>query len=306
MSESLPPQPAPSQNPYAQAPVDYPQSTRTSVAAVVSLVFGSMSLFFSCLTGIVGLICGILALVKIGNSNGQLKGSGLAITGIVLSCVLSLFSGLILVGMTLPAIQQVREAARRVQGMNNLRMAILGQHNYLSANGAFPSDRDGLSWRVHLLPFVEEAALYEQFHLDEPWDSEHNIQLLPQMPEIFRTLSSSTETLEPGMTVYLRPVGNGAFPETGSETPVEFRDFAGGASSTICLVEADADRAVPWTQPADYQFDPADPHAGLGGLRIGGFNVAMGDGSTQFLSDDTESSTLAALFTLDAEDNEMP
>ena len=306
MSGSLPPQPAPSQNPYAETPVGFPQSARTSVAAVVSLVFGILSLLFSCLTGIVGLICGIVALVNIGNSEGRLKGSGLAISGIVLSCVLSLFSGLILVGMMLPAVQQVREASRRVQGMNNLRIIQLGQLNHESATREFPTDRGGLSWRVHLLPFLEQAALYERFHLDEPWDSEHNIQLLSEMPEFFHALSSSTETLEPGMTVYLRPVGNGAFPEPGSEPPVEFRDFAGGASSTICIVEADADRAVPWTKPADYQFDPANPHAGLGGLRIGGFNAAMGDGAINFISDSTDDQTLSALFTLDAEDNEMP
>jgi len=63
------------------------------------------------------------------------------------------------------------------QSMNNLRHIALGMWNYYDACKHFPSpashDRGGkplLSWRVQLLPYLEENGLYRQFHLDEPWD----------------------------------------------------------------------------------------------------------------------------------------
>ena len=66
-----------------------------------------------------------------------------------------------------------------------------------------------LSWRVHLLPFLGQNQLYQQFKLEEPWDSAHNRQLIEQMPEIFLNPNLA---LEPGYTTYLGVTGeNGAF-----------------------------------------------------------------------------------------------
>ena len=71
----------------------------------------------------------------------------------------------------------LRTNAQRVQAMNNLKQLGLAMHNYHDVNGHFPArasqDKQGkplLSWRVHLLPFVEQGQLYREFHLDEPWD----------------------------------------------------------------------------------------------------------------------------------------
>ena len=67
-------------------------------------------------------------------------------------------------------------------------------HNYDSTHGSLPPHaiygKDGkplLSWRVLILPYIEEQALYEQFHLDEPWDSPHNEPLLRQIPRCYRS-----------------------------------------------------------------------------------------------------------------------
>ena len=75
---------------------------------------------------------------------------------------------------------------------NNLKQIVLAMHNYHDANGFFPQDsvdaktgKPLLSWRVHLLPYMEEALLYQSFKLDEPWDSEHNIKLLDKLPKVF-------------------------------------------------------------------------------------------------------------------------
>ena len=75
---------------------------------------------------------------------------------------------------------------------NNLKQTALAIHNYHAAYKQLPEDikaPDGtplLSWRVAILPFIEQAALYEQFHLDEPWDSPHNLKLLNGMPPVYR------------------------------------------------------------------------------------------------------------------------
>ncbi len=68
---------------------------------------------------------------------------------------------------------------------NQLRQLAIAALNYESSYQKFPAQAnysdDGkplLSWRVHLLPFMEQDSLYRQFKLDEPWDSPHNIKLL--------------------------------------------------------------------------------------------------------------------------------
>src|SRR4029079_14059052 len=88
------------------------------------------------------------------------------------------------------AIQAAREAAYRNQSMNNLKQTSLAIQNHLDAKGTFPAAGGGqgsqLSWRVQILPFIEQNALYSQFHLDEPWDSAHNRALLDKMPDVFK------------------------------------------------------------------------------------------------------------------------
>ena len=114
------------------------------------------------------------------------------------------------VGLLLPAVQQVRAAARRVESMNNLRQLALAAHNYESAFSEFPSG-DGpmkpngppVSWRVKLLPFIEGQNLHDMYNFDEPWDSENNMKVAKLMPEYFRNPASNAPE---GHTVY-RGVG---------------------------------------------------------------------------------------------------
>jgi hypothetical protein len=62
-------------------------------------------------------------------------------------------------------------------------------------------------------------------------------------------------------------------------------------------VEADSDQAVIWTKPADLDYSAALPRAGLGGLRPGGFQVLLGDGSVRLIADSTDLDAVRALFT---------
>jgi type II secretory pathway pseudopilin PulG len=208
-----------------------------------------------------------------------------------------------LVGMALPAVQQVRAAARRTQSMNNARQAALAFLNYESAHGKMPTqanyDKNGrplLSWRVHMLPFMEEQALYEQFHLDEPWDSPHNKKLIRKMPEVY---SSPSVAVAPGKTVYLGIAGeNTAF----GKDPLTFSDIKDGTSNTAMIVEANPSHAVEWTRPKDWEPDERDPMSGLGRVNPGGFIVTLMDGSTQFMSNQTDPEQWKSMWTIAGDD----
>jgi hypothetical protein len=187
------------------------------------------------------------------------------------------------VGLLLPAVQKVREAAGRMSASNNLKMIGLAMHNYHDANNRLPSPGEsvppnakggGLSWRVHILPYIEEDILYRQFKLDEPWDSDHNKKLIPQMPKVYVT---PTAPAEPGKTYYKVFVGEQTmFPPKGR---VVFPAVADGTSNTIMVVEGGG--AVTWTKPDDVPFTGnVDPRS----LTLNGnprVQVLMGDGSVR-------------------------
>jgi hypothetical protein len=203
------------------------------------------------------------------------------------------------VALLLPAVQSAREAARRMSSSNNLKQIALAVHNYHDVYGRFPDQgakandgKPGLSWRVHLLPFMEEQELYEQFHLDEPWDSEHNKKLIEKMPAIYRAPGSRQTT----KTNYLAPIGEGIGFVSGDKAT--FATITDGTSNTIMALEVSDDRAVIWTKPDDYEFDPENPIAGLVGLRPGGFQVALFDGSVRFISQNIDPAVIKALFTM--------
>jgi uncharacterized protein DUF1559 len=166
------------------------------------------------------------------------------------------------------AVQKVREAANRLQAMNNLKQLALAMMNYAAQKqGQLPThaiySKDGkplLSWRVTILPYIERKQLYKEFHLDEPWDSAHNKKLLARMPEIYAS-PQDHKTLKEHTTYYQGFVGNGAFfqGKQGLRFPASITD---GTSNTIMFVEAS--KAVPWTKPEDVPYDPAKPLPKLG------------------------------------------
>lgn len=203
------------------------------------------------------------------------------------------------VSLLLPAVQAAREASRRMSSMNNLKQLGLAMHNYHDVYGKFPDQgtkafagKPGLSWRVHLLPFLEESELYDQFHMDEPWDSEHNKKLIDQMPAVYRAPGSKLTN----KTNYLTPIGKGAAFESGKK--LTFFTITDGTSNTIMVVEASDERAAIWTKPDDYEIDADDPIKGLVGLRPGGFQAAFFDGSARFISQTVDAAVLKAMFTM--------
>jgi hypothetical protein len=196
-------------------------------------------------------------------------------------------------------LQASRASAQRHSTQNNLKQIGLALQNYEDKNRRQPDrairDKDGkplLSWRVAILPEIEGGALYKEFHLDEPWDSEHNRKLIEKMPDPYR--SPDSWQLHPGRTRYLAAVGeNLAFPLNG---PISLRDFKDGTSKTIQVVEADRDHAVIWTKPDDLEVDLENPLRGLATPKQM-FSAVFGDGHVSTMSGEIDAIKLRALFT---------
>jgi prepilin-type processing-associated H-X9-DG protein len=273
------------------------ESRGTSGKAIASLSLGFL-FFFACLSGLPAILLGRQALRDISLSKGRLRGRNMAIAGIVLGGIGCLFT----IALIMPATRSAREAGRRSQCINNLKQIGLAFENYHSAYGSLPAaaitDENGrplLSWRVAILPYLESNTLYSKFHLDEPWDSPHNLSLLGAMPHVYTCPSDST--LKPGMTGYQVVIGSStAF--TPDFKPVTFPEITDGLSRTVVVGESR--QSVPWTKPEDVRFDMAISLTGLGshhGYHNNGFNVLFADGVVRFVSSPIAPSTLRAIIT---------
>jgi hypothetical protein len=201
-------------------------------------------------------------------------------------------------GSVLEGIRKTREAANRQRSMNNLKQIALAMHNYAATyDGRFPppaiTSKDGtplLSWRVAILPYIEQHELYRQFHLDEPWDSEHNKKLLAKMP--LQYLPTNVET-KPYTTFYRVFAGKGSAFDNPEGNKIQ--DFTDGTSNTILVVEAGD--AVPWTKPDPLPFGPNVRLPKLGGETPGQFLAAYADGSVHGLPKNIAPDKLRALIT---------
>lgn len=123
------------------------------------------------------------------------------------------------------------------------------------AHQRFPSassNATGLSWRVQLLPFLDQQALFDQFKHEQSWDSPDNLKLVDKMPDVFR-LPGVTEN----KTVYHVFVGEGT-PFGGEEGPT-YGNIKDGSDNTIMVVAGSLETAAEWTKPGGIMFDPANP-----------------------------------------------
>ncbi len=182
-----------------------------------------------------------------------------------------------------------------------LHNILLALRDYETAHHQFPAvasyDKQGkplLSWRVHLLPYLSEQKLYKEFHLDEPWDSEHNKKLIGRMPEVFRS-SENGELAKEGKTTFLAPLGDSTvFPD---KRGVRIGEITDGTSNTIFLVDVEDSQAVVWTRPEDWHYDPSDPLKGLARRLRDKYIVGMGDTSVRLLQKEISKFTMQGAFT---------
>lgn len=196
-------------------------------------------------------------------------------------------------------ITTLQEPARHGRNSNKFKQIMLGLHNYHDRYAMFPPrdeirDKDGktgLSWRVHILPYVEQYKLYKEFHLDEPWDSPHNKTLIAKMPKIFRDEQPDTPA---GHTTFLAAVGEDTV--FGGKKACRMYQISDGTSNTVGIVQVKSELAVTWTAPDDYVFDPKDPGKGLLVDNDGRFLVGIMDGSIHRLRGNAKPEALLNVF----------
>ena len=150
---------------------------------------------------------------------------------------------LILIGMMLPAVTRVREAARRTVCANNIRQIQLAILNFESAHGHFPTDTIRVnangqeirtSWRVHILPFIEMQTLHDSYRFGEPWNSTANLALQQQLATNWSVLVCPSHDTQ-GKTPYKLIGGVGTAFESGKKLAIT--DCQDGTSNTIAVVE---------------------------------------------------------------------
>jgi hypothetical protein len=159
--------------------------------------------------------------------------------------------GFVVLLLILPAVQGARETPRWASCQNNMRNTALALQQYEFRNGTLPpayiADADGRpmhSWRVLLLPYLEQNALYRQYRFDEPWDGPNNSQLHTTLLKIYLCPSEPYSLATSYMVI------------TGSQTiwpgatPTKLPDIKDGAHNTIFLVEVH-NSGIHWMEPRD-------------------------------------------------------
>lgn len=218
-----------------------------------------------------------------------------AIGGGVLMC------GGILAALAIPAFSQAREAARRAQCMNNLKQIGLALHNYHDNYKVFPAahlnDSQGqpkLSWRVSILPYLDEAPRFQRYVFDETWDGPSNSQLLNPMPV---TYACPAFQVKGPNTCYATITGENTV--LGAGQCISIVQVLDGTSNTLMVVEA-CQTNIPWMKPQDLdaKSNPriGDPN-GLSSNHAQGVNVLMTDGSVRRMSKETDPVTIQQLTT---------
>ena len=308
-------------NPYTQTPASKVAVPQTSGKATATLILGLLSLVFSCLTALPALIVGIVAIGEINRSEGALTGKGLAFAGMILGVMTSLVTvafGVMMFLLIAPAVGAARDAAQTQMQNNNMKQVGIAMHNYHDVFESFPyvgTEAVPMSWRVSILPYVEQAPLYEEFDFSATADSAVNAALTNQMPEVYGTVlfahGSSRSPLQIPMAAGATeqpPVGGSQVslqsrfggPNNGPGT-VSMSDFLDGASNTVMAVLASPETLKSsWIETdSDYLFDPSNPAAGMYVTPRGQYLVLMVDGSINRISQDIDPEILKNLMLRD-------
>jgi type II secretory pathway pseudopilin PulG len=224
------------------------------------------------------------------------SGASIAVIIVAVLVVLMCVPG-ILIALLLPAVQAAREAARRSQSTNNMKQIAIALHNYHDTYNEFPpaivTDANGqplYSGRVLLLPFLEQAALFDSFDRDAAWDSPQNIGLSQATIPTFIDPSSPTQS---GQSNYTFVTGPGSLFEQGVK--IRMQDITDGTSNTLAFIEWKGNGAS-WAAPDG--IDISQLGGGLPpGNHPGGNVIGMADGSVRFMSQQVDPNLLKAMGT---------
>lgn len=187
------------------------------------------------------------------------------------------------------ALDVANEASNHRERVQRFKQIAIAMHNYYDTYKCLPPaairDKDGkplLSWRVAILPYIDQSDLYKQFHLDEPWDSSHNRSLIDKLPGTYMDLGPKADQLNrEGKTTCQVPVG----PQTVfyKNEGTKFAEITDGTSNTILVIEVDPKRAVEWTKPEDWDVDMKQIRKGLERPDRSAFTAAFGDGHVELI-----------------------
>ncbi|MGV3485340.1 MAG: DUF1559 domain-containing protein [Planctomycetaceae bacterium] len=194
---------------------------------------------------------------------------------------------------------------RRKRALHNLEKVAKALNKYSRERGTYPpatlKSSGGipmLSWRVAILPELGYEELYRQFNLQEPWDSEHNQQLLVLIPEEY----VSPERFDTATNIQLPVAGGYLFDGKKSPRADSIED---GAENTILLLEVDDSNAVPWTKPADFSSRFKNVKTGIGNLRGDGTFAVWATGWPTLLSNQLSWEQLHNALTWESGDGQM-
>lgn len=269
-------------------------------------------------TTIVGVICGAIYWIGLLSTIGLLLMVGGTVAGYALasspsgkvrSTLAGFFLGAVLAAVLLPAMQPPACVSTRRDACNyNMKQIALGLQVYADIYHCFPpayiADDQGRpmhSWRVLILPYIEQRVLYDKYDFSEPWDGPHNSLLAVQMPACYRCPSDGGPSTA-GATNYLAVSGPQTIWPASGCTP--FGQVKDGSSNTLAVLEV-AGWNVPWMEPRDLPYTALargiNPRAGFGASsrHARGAWAAFCDGHTAFLPDDAPVTDLQALATKD-------
>jgi len=234
---------------------------------------------------------------------------GVTIGVVVLVCLVGVLGSGTLVALLLPAMQAAPEAARRTQCNNNLKNISLALQNYHDTYKTLPPayipDKDGKpmhSWRVLILPFMEQRALHERYNFDEPWNSPNNLAVTNTVIPVYTCPSClpSGDSAGSTETNYMVITGRGTVFD-GTKA-ARFSDITDGTANTILLVEV-VGTGINWAEPVDLDVGNMQFPNVTGGSTSpdshhpGGLNAALCDGTVHFLSETMRHQVFDALIT---------
>jgi hypothetical protein len=208
-------------------------------------------------------------------------------------------------GLLLPAVKAARENARKARYSSNIREIILALNCYDSVYGKLPplytvdvAGKPLHSWRVLILPFMEQATLHEKIRLNEPWDSEYNKQfhnvLIPQYSE-----PKITNSNDPNMRCnYVVIKGQPLKPKVETE----LGDISDGTSKTVSIVVVK--EPFCWMDPkADISLEDFVKWTNKKDSVLGTENVGFWNGSVKILPSDMPTEILKAIGTAKGGEN---
>jgi hypothetical protein len=216
---------------------------------------------------------------------------------------------LALIGLLMPSLGPHREPGRRTSCQNTLRQISIALQNYHDVYHSFPpayvADANGKpmhSWRVLILPFLEQKPLYDLYRFDEPWDGPNNRQLAGDLKILMCPADGNPGK---GQTSYVAVVGPGtAWPGTKS---IDAADIKDGVSNTIQVVEVH-NSGISWMEPRDLEESrmplAINPKTGLGisSGHPGCAQAARADGLVFTLEENTPPATIRAMLTIAGRD----